>query len=56
MKNQFISKEDLSTAFELLDMYWDLLEEQHAHDVVISVAMEGSEEEDERSDLQTGGD
>ncbi len=35
------------------EMYWELLEEQHAHDVVISGAMEGSEEEDERSDLQT---
>lgn len=32
------------------DLYWELLEEQHAHDVVISGAMEGSEEEDERSD------
>lgn len=31
------------------DLYWDLLEEQHAHDVVISGAMEGGEE-DERSD------
>lgn len=37
------------------EMYWELLEEQHAHDVVISGAMEGSEE-DERSDQQTGGD
>lgn len=31
------------------DWYWELLEEQHAHDVVISGAVE-SEEEDERSD------
>ena len=31
------------------EMYWKLLEEQHAHDVVISGAMEGGEE-DERSD------
>ena len=32
------------------DWYWELLEEQHAHDVVIGGAMEGSEE-DERSDF-----
>lgn len=32
------------------DWYWELLEEQHSHDVVISGAMEGGEEEDERSD------
>ena len=32
------------------DMYWELLEEQHAHDVVISGAMEGSEE-DEQADV-----
>lgn len=31
------------------DWYWELLEEQHAHDVVISGAMEGGDE-DERSD------
>lgn len=31
------------------DMYWELLEEQHAHDVVISGAVEGGEE-NERSD------
>ena len=37
------------------DWYWELLEEQHAHDVVISGTMEG-EEEDERSGGQTGGD
>lgn len=30
------------------DMYWELLEEQHAHDVVM-VGAEGGEE-DERSD------
>ena len=29
------------------DMYWELLEEQHAHDVVISGAMEGGEDADE---------
>ena len=34
------------------DLYWELLEEQHAHDVVISGAMEGSEE-DEGSDRKT---
>ena len=34
------------------EMYWELLEEQHAHDVVISGAMEGSEE-DEGSDRKT---
>ena len=31
------------------ETYWELLEEQHAHDVVISGAVEGGEE-DERSD------
>lgn len=31
------------------EMYWELLEEQHAHDVVMSGAMEGSEG-DEGSD------
>ena len=34
------------------EMYWELLEEQHAHDVVISGAMEESEE-DEGSDRKT---
>lgn len=33
------------------DMYWELLEEQHAHDVVM-VGAEGSEE-DEGSDRKT---
>lgn len=28
------------------EMYWELLEEQHAHDVVISGAVEGGEEDD----------
>lgn len=37
------------------DLYWELLEEQHAHDVVISVAVEGGEG-DERPDRKTGGD
>ena len=36
------------------EMYWELLEEQHAHDVVISVAMEG-DEEDEGLNKQTRG-
>lgn len=27
------------------DWYWELLEEQHAHDVVISGAQEGEEDE-----------
>lgn len=31
------------------EMYWELLEEQHAHDVVMSGAVEGGDE-DERSD------
>ena len=29
------------------DMYWELLEEQHAHDVVISGAQEGAEDGNE---------
>lgn len=37
------------------DWYWELLEEQHAHDVVISGAVE-SEDKDEGSDRTTGGD
>ena len=36
------------------DMYWELLEEQHAHDVVM-VGAEGSEE-DERPDRESGCD
>lgn len=28
------------------DFYWELLEEQHAHDVVISGAVDTSEEEE----------
>lgn len=28
------------------DFYWELLEEQHNHDVVISGAMEGGEEDE----------
>lgn len=32
------------------DWYWELLEEQHAHDVVIFGAMEGSEEAERRID------
>lgn len=34
------------------DWYWELLEEQHAHDVVISGAQEGGED---GSDRQTSG-
>lgn len=32
------------------EMYWELLEEQHAHDVVISGAVEGGEEDGNPSD------
>lgn len=28
------------------EMFWELLEEQHAHDVVISGTMEGGEEDE----------
>ena len=35
------------------EMYWELLEEQHAHDVVISGAQEGGED---GHDKQSGGD
>lgn len=37
------------------DWYWELLEEQHAHDVVISGAVESEEEENEGSDKQRRG-
>lgn len=35
------------------EMYWELLEEQHNHDVRISGAQEGG---DDGHDQQTGGD
>jgi hypothetical protein len=31
------------------DLYWELLEEQHAHDVVMSGAVEGGEEDERRT-------
>lgn len=35
------------------EMFWELLEEQHAHDVVISGAQEGGKD---GHDKQSGGD
>lgn len=37
------------------EMYWELLEEQHEHDVVMTESRKESDE-DGRYDIQTGGD
>ena len=38
------------------EMFWELLEEQHAHDVYVTWERNGKEDEDGRPDKQTGGD